>query len=231
MKSRTRSTILTALLALIAAASPAFAQTDAPAGAPVPAITAPVTFAPKQFDPQGIGIFVQGGFTKATAFDAGTSGSFMGQQGSLSGFIVGAGFGGNKSGFIGFGADVNIMTRGGEMFFGDLTTTALNIPVYARFNFMGRESREAATAYAIVGGALDFMMSAKLDDMDVKDAFNTFQPGMLFGAGFEMKRIAAEFRLTFSPSVLAEDEDGNYWFGLSDFRQATIVILFRYRIR
>jgi hypothetical protein len=193
-------------VAVIATAAPAYAQDD-------------------------LGVFVQLGYVKATAFDVGTNGDYFGQQGSLSGVLVGVGVGGNKSGKVGFGADVNYMARDGQLVFGELKTHYLNVPVYARFNFMGYDSRDAAQAYALAGAALDFLMSSKLNGTDVSERFSSFAPGIMFGGGFEARRFGFEMRVTFSIRTLKEDEDGDIWMGLSDFRQASVLFLFKYRLR
>jgi hypothetical protein len=225
---RRLTTVLSAVAAL-AIGSPALAQSSAPPSAAASIGSLGVSFVPQEHE-QGLGIFPQIGFAKGTAFDVGTNGQFFGQQGSLSGVLLGVGFGGNKSSFVGFGADVNFMRRSGDLVFGELTTSYLNIPVYLRLNFMGHETKEAATAYALIGGALDLLLQAKLAGADVAEQFQRVAPGILFGAGFEAMRFGAEVRFTFSVRSLKED-GGGIFANLQDFRQLTMVILFRYRLR
>src|SRR5262245_2179921 len=105
--------IALAVAAVLAAATPTLAQTPTPAPQ-----------APKQ---QGLGIFLQGGYVYQTTYTGGTGFSSKPQ-----GFIAGIGFGGNKSGWLGVGVDINYVWTNNS----DASQKAqwLDIPVYARVN-------------------------------------------------------------------------------------------------
>ena len=166
-----------ALAALLAAATPAFAQ------------------APKQ---QGLGIFVQGGYVYQTTYTGGTDFSSKPQ-----GFIAGIGFGGNKSGAFGMGVDLNYVWTNDSN--NSQKTQYLNIPVYGRFNIGGHNTKNAFTFYIPVGWFFDVNLSNQMDGIDIKDAFNGFQTGPLVGGGFEVARIGVEGRAQWAINQLLSD--------------------------
>jgi opacity protein-like surface antigen len=217
---RTFRRVLIATLAIVAmlAAAPAFAQTTQPAPAPVQ----------KQ---QGLGIFLQGGYTRSSAYgpDADFFKDFHPQ-----GVILGIGFGGNKSGAFGVGVDLNYVFTNEtdpEDSSVSVKTQYLNIPVYGRFNIGGHSTKNAPTFYIPVGWYFDVLLSSKgdngTDTVDLlKDVFEGFQTGPLVGAGFEVARIGVEARFQWSIKQLLKSTD----FELVDAKQFTFIVLFKVRL-
>jgi hypothetical protein len=189
-----------AVAALLAAATPSFAQ------------------APKQ---QGLGIFVQGGYVYQTLYTGGTDFSSKPQ-----GFIVGIGFGGNKSGAFGMGVDLNYtFTNNSDA---NQKTQGLDIPVYGRFNIGGHNTKNAFTFYIPVGWFFDVNLSNQFDGVNFKDEFNGFQTGPLVGAGFEVARIGVEGRAQWSISQLLSN--GSFLDTGNNAKQFTFVLLFKVRL-
>ena len=189
-----------AVAASFAAATPAFAQTP-----------------PKE---QGLGIFLQGGYVYQTTYTGG--GSF---DSTPQGFIAGIGFGGNKSGAFGVGVDLNYMwTNNSDS---DQKSQILDIPVYARFNIGGHNTKNAFTFYIPVGWFFDVNLSNQIGGIDFKDAFNGLQTGPLVGAGFEVYRIGIEGRAQWGITSLLSD--GSV-LGTSDAKQFTFILLFKVRV-
>jgi hypothetical protein len=215
---------LAAIVALVAA-TPAFAQNGT---APTPRFsmkplfavtpTTPATPAPKAEKQQGLGIFLQGGYVYQTIYTGGTNFDSKPQ-----GFIAGIGFGGNKSGFFGMGVDLNYVWTTNS----DTKTQSLDIPVYARFNIGGHNTKNAFTFYIPVGWYFDVNLTNQIDGIDFKDAFNGLQTGPLAGAGFEVYRIGVEGRGQWAVSNLLKD--GSI-LGTTDAKQFTFILLFKVRL-
>jgi hypothetical protein len=192
-------------------------------------------------DAQGLGIFLQGGYVNSqvrsgdeifptTAFDMG-----------FNGFMFGIAFGGNKSGWVGFGFDLNyIVKNAGNMWFlseeletseiGELVQHYLQLAGYARINFFGHDDKEAATLYAIVGGFVDILLKGEINGIDIKDQFNGFQAGPTFGVGFEWFRIGVEVRFDWSLTELNETGGGTFLNGLEGTKDFKTMVIFRVRL-
>jgi hypothetical protein len=207
-----RRLMLTTLAAavLLAAATPTFAQTPTPTPKPAPA--------PKQ---QGLGIFLQGGYVYQTTYTGGANFSSKPQ-----GFIAGVGFGGNKSGWLGMGVDINyVWTNNSDA---DQKQQYLDIPVYARINIGGHNTKNAFTFYIPAGWYFDVSLSNQTNGINVKDAFNGLQTGPLVGAGFEVARIAVEGRAQWGiTNLVADGQIANY---TGDAKQFTFILLFKVRL-
>jgi len=195
-----RSVMITTLAAaaLLAAATPTFAQVKE----------------------QGLGIFLQGGYVYQTTYTGNATFDSTPQ-----GFIAGVGFGGNKSGAFGVGVDLNYMwTNNSDA---DQKSQTLDIPVYARFNIGGHNTKNAFTFYIPVGWFFDVNLSNKIGDFDVSEGFESFQTGPLVGAGFEVYRIGIEGRAQWAVSSLLKD--GSV-FGNTDAKQFSFILLFKVRV-
>jgi len=198
---RTFRSLMIAAVAIVVltAATPAFAQTFADTTAR-PAAT---TQAPVQKQ-QGLGVFVQGGYVMSNI-----SGQDL-KDFNPQGFLVGIGFGGNKSGAFGVGVDLNYIWKtetdeGGN----DIKTQTLNIPVYGRFNIGGHNTKNAFTFYIPAGWFFDILMSGTEGGNDIKNLFESFQTGPMVGAGFEVARIAVEARGQWALMNLLKTDNGN----------------------
>jgi len=225
---------LVAIVALVAA-TPAFAQNSigtlpsvtfsSPAPAPAPAPK-------KQVKEQGLGIFLQGGYTRSSTF--GPDADFF-KDFNPQGAIFGIGFGGNKSGAFGVGVDLNYgITSATDPDDSNTTvkTQYLNIPVYGRFNIGGHNTKNAFTFYIPAGWFFDVLLSSKADngtdtiDLLDEDFFDGFQTGPLVGAGFEVARIGVETRFQWSVKQMLKSQE----FEVADAKRFTFVVLFKVRI-
>ena len=203
-----------AVAALLASATPALAQTATPKPSPAPK-PAP---APKE---QGLGIFVQGGWVYQTVYTGGTNFDSKPQ-----GFMAGVGFGGNKSGWLGMGVDINwVWVNNSDS---DQKAQYLDIPVYARINIGGHRTKNAPTFYIPAGWFFDVNLSNQFNGVDFKDSFNGFQTGPLVGAGFEVARIAVEGRAQWALTNLLAD--GSVFSNGTDARQFTFILLLKVRL-
>jgi hypothetical protein len=205
-----------AVVALLAAATPTFAQ-NAPATNPPPAPQPSPQPVVKQ---QGLGVFIQGGYVYQTIYSG--DGGF---ESTPQGFIVGVGFGGNKSGTFGIGVDINWMWTNNSD--NDQKIQTLDIPVYGRFNIGGHNTKNAFTFFIPVGWFFDINLSNQLNGIDFKDAFNGLQMGPLVGAGFEVYRIAIEGRAQWGITKLLSD--GSV-LGTSNAKPFTFIVLFKVRV-
>ena len=106
----------------------------------------------------------------------------------------------------------------------------LNIPVYARFNFFGHQTKNAPTLYAMVGGFIDILINAEIDSTDVKDYFNGFDIGPVAGIGFEVSRIGIEGRGQWAMKTLQSSGGGTFLNGLQESKVFTFVLLFKVRL-
>lgn len=218
--------IAVAAIVSLAAATPALAQNLNltpgkklwPSLAPELTTTAP---APKAAKQQGLGFFLQGGWVYQTTYTGNTS-----FDSKPMGFIVGIGFGGNKSGTVGVGVDINyIFTNNSDA---DQKTQLLDIPVYARVNIGGHNTKNAFTFYIPVGWFFDINLSNQFNGVDFKDAFNGFQTGPLVGAGFEVARIGIEGRAQWALTKMLAD--GSVFSTGTDAKQFTFIVLLKVRL-
>jgi hypothetical protein len=227
--------VATVAIAGIALATPALAQTNVTPGnhlwpSLAPELTTNTQPTPKQ---QGLGIFVQGGWVQLNTY--GDNGLPADLSTKLNGFIVGVSFGGNKSGVVGVGVDINYMAAGDNdtgLFVsgGDLSLHYIDVPVYLRFNFFGHHTKNAPTLYAIGGGFVDILLKGEIGSTDVKDQFNGFDAGVVGGVGFEVARIGVEVRGNWALTTLADTGNNTFRNGLEDSKKLTLMVLFRVRL-
>jgi hypothetical protein len=260
-----RVTLALLTIAALVAATPVFAQdTTTPSAAPLLSLKAKnINFGPASFvskasastptrtrgqEEQGLGVFLQGGWVRVTTYGAGGSvPSFATITGGIPGFVIGIGFGGNKSGHFGIGADINYIVVGVnnaqffsldglEAFTDDLKLHYLQVPIYGRITFFGTSTKNAPSLYALLGGYIDILLKASLGTQpNVRESFNGFDLGLLAGAGFEVVRIGIEARLHWALRQLQStgvNHNGTTTFlnGLEDSKKLTFILLFKIRL-
>ena len=86
----------------------------------------------------------------------------------------------------------------------DLDTKYLSIPVVLKKKFLPLTTHP----YALVGLEYDILLSAKMDEKDVKEDFKSKDQNLVLGAGLELSL------LTFSGYI-----EGRYVYGLSDIQK------------
>jgi hypothetical protein len=244
-----RFVIAIVTLAAVVVATPAFAQTapasrtpltlTMPSFAPTSATPAP-TMRARQDNEQGLGFFLQGGLIRATTYGENgiPAGGF---DTSANGWILGIGFGGNKSGKFGIAVDINYLRKAADNVFifnfdegisetGALRQDVLQVPVYGRITFFGHQTKEAASLYLIVGPYVDILLKSTINGLNFKDQFNGFDVGILGGLGFEVARVGVEYRAYWALRALLSTGNGTFLNGLEDSKAFTHVVLFRVRL-
>jgi hypothetical protein len=233
--SRRLTFALTAIVALVAA-TPAFAQNSI-GSLPSVTFSTPAPAPKMQEKEQGLGIFLQGGFVRGTTYSS-TCPVSCDNKLNPTGFIVGVGFGGNKSGAFGIGADINYELKstdnvtliGTTFAAGTLKTQVIQIPIYGRVNFMGHATKSAPTLYVIFGGYIDILLKGDIDGIDVKDDFNGFDIGPMGGIGFEVARVGIEGRGMWAMKTLQSTGNGTFVNGMTESKVFTFVLLFKVRL-
>lgn len=199
MRSFPRPASPFAVLVLLLVATAASAQTRLPPQANRPPAD------------QGVGIGVLGGWTNSTLKGSAEDEAALEPRND---YMFGVWFGGNRAGRVGFMGEVNYVTKGAreKEFDGALRLTYLEVPALVRVN-IGSRTREGARFYGLAGAAFAFQLDAKLEDpefedLDVSDDYETFDVGLLVGAGAEVKRIGVEFRVNWGLKQLYEPIEG-----------------------
>jgi hypothetical protein len=240
-----RLTAVLFVFSALATAVPAAAQDSSSR----PRFNVPASFAPQDQtrDEQGLGIFIQGGWVRVTQWGGDLFPSADNIKGGIPGYLFGIGFGGNKSGHFGIGADINYYvvntdaTFFGEIFdpdplTGHLKLHYLQVPVYGRITFFGTSTKNAPSLYALIGGFVDILLKASLqENINVKDSFNGFDVGILAGGGFEAYRIGIEARFhwalrTLQSTGINHNGQNTFLNGLEDSKKLTFVLLFKLRL-
>lgn len=109
------------------------------------------------------------------------------------GFEGGIFFGGNRPGTVGVMGKLLYAKKGAK----DSTGTNavdlyyLEIPVLLRIN-AGSNSLNGVSVYGIVGPAFNVLLKGKIDDVDVRDDYESLDIGLQFGAGVEITRFLVE---------------------------------------
>ena len=190
---------------------------------------------------QGLGFFVAGGYVNSQIWGGGEVFPTTAFDTSANGWLAGVMFGGNKSGWFGVGASVFYLVKNADNIWlindddefsevGALEQQYLQVAVYGRVNFMGRDTKKSPTLYVIFGGFLDILLKGKLDHFDVKDYFNGFQVGPNFGIGFEAARLGVELRFDWSMLALNSTGEGTFLNGLEGTKDFKTMLIFFFRI-
>jgi len=234
--------MMIALVALIAltAATPAFAQNNTPPPGALGISFTPTPAPVPGQNEQGLGIFVQAGFVRGSTYSSTCPVSCgSGNELKPTGFIVGVGFGGNKSGAFGIGVDINYIVKNadnatlvinGNPFTGTLKTQIIDIPIYGRVNFMGHSTKSAPTLYVVFGGFVDILMKGDIGNTDIKDQFNGFDVGPMGGIGFEVSRVGIEGRGMWAMKTLQNTGNNTFLNGMTESKVFTFVLLFKVRL-
>ena len=144
---------------------------------------------------QGIGVGVKGG----VVFPDFSSDDF--DIDNRTGWQFGLFFGGNRTGIVGVQAEINYLRKSAEStavsgYEADLDY--LQIPVLLKLHTPA-SSASKFQFYGIVGPSFDIKLRETLAGgslvvSDLDDAFNTFDIGVIFGAGIEAGRVIFEGR-------------------------------------
>lgn len=110
-----------------------------------------------------------------------------------SGLEGGIFFGGNRPGAVGVMGKVLYAKKGAKNSAGTQAVDLyyLEIPVLLRLN-AGSSSLNGMLVYGIVGPTFNVLLKGSLDDVDVRDDYESLDIGLQFGAGVEITRFLVE---------------------------------------
>lgn len=139
--------------------------------------------------PGGIGVGVKGGVLFSSFRSARDDyKNSTGWQGTL--FI-----GGNRPGALGVMTELTYAKRGAKDGNATTDTYYLEIPLLLRMNLGSSNRNTGAILYFIGGPAVDILLNAKLDGLDVKSRYEDLDFVAIGGVGVEVSRLILEARL------------------------------------
>lgn len=142
---------------------------------------------------QGIGVGVKAGpvFNKFLISGDDAEGDTTTRTGWMGGVFIG----GNRSGLVGAGVEINYIKRTArdEETEADFALQSIDIPVYLRING-GSRDRSGVNVYGIVGPAFEINLAADVDGFDIKDEVEDFDVNLVIGGGVEITRFIIEGR-------------------------------------
>jgi Outer membrane protein beta-barrel domain len=108
---------------------------------------------------------------------------------------LGAFFGGNRSGVLGWQGEVNWLRRKTEVSTGEnIRIDYIQLAGLLRLN-IGTQSPTGFAFYGLVGPGFNFKIGDEIEGVTVTtDAFKSFDIGLIYGGGVEIKRIILEGR-------------------------------------
>lgn len=110
------------------------------------------------------------------------------------GYEAGLFLGGNRTGVVGAQVEFNWLQKKTDVAgVGDLKIDYFQIPVLLRLN-AGTSSSNNFDFYVIVGPALSFKIGDEVEGIQLDDAFETVEFGLVAGAGIEISRFILEGR-------------------------------------
>jgi hypothetical protein len=151
-------------------------------------------------DDQGIAIGVLGMLTRTSW--RGDEGEGLFDLDNRTGYGVGLWVGGNRNGRVGFVGEFIYLVRGDD----DYRTTAVQIPAVFHVN-IGSRSRSSVAGYVVVGPSFTINLKQEIAGVDVSEAFNGADIGVIGGAGVEFFRIGIEGRGNWGLRNISSDGD------------------------
>ena len=204
------------VLALMAAPIPALAQQ--PPGAPPPNAPPPAAYSPQ--NQGGIGVGIEGGFSRATLSNTGDVADFASRTGTLVGLWVG----GNKNGLVGFTGEFLYVRRKLGPEGDELTQHALEIPAVFHINF-GSHSREGVGGYVVLGPVFTINVKTTLANGVAGDNFSSADVGFIGGGGIEVYRVGIEVRGNWGFKTITNNNAGVF----EDHKNRSVEILAKFR--
>lgn len=103
--------------------------------------------------------------------------------------------GGNRSGLLGLQVEANFIRKKSESeaLGKSIEIDYLQVPVLLRLNF-GTKSNNGFDFYGIVGPSMEAKIREKIEGVTFDDGFESFDLGLMFGAGLEVSRFIVEGR-------------------------------------
>jgi len=217
MTIRSRSLIISAVLAFLTGVAPAFAQQT----------TTTTTITTSDDDKQGgIGIGVEGGITRNTFSGPTDPKDFFDTR---TGTLVGVWIGGNKPGLVGFVGEFLYLFRRTGVTSGDandvVTQHAIEIPTLFHINF-GQGSSGGIAGYALVGPVFTINLQTSLRSGLSTDNFSSGDVGIMAGGGFEAYRIGFEVRGNWGQKRVVNDSNNP---NLRDLKNRSVEFVLKFR--
>jgi hypothetical protein len=227
---RTRLTPATfvrlAATVVLLVSAPVSAQTFTPTASPSFLVTGVAPGAQSQPSSSegggGIGFGVKGGYLYSSI--AGGSQPFDNNNG----WEVGVFLGGNRNGVVGVMGEVMYAKKAYKAgdtnlnLNSDLDLYYVEIPVLARLNIGSGNKNTGIILYALAGPVFDVNLSAQLNDLDVKDRYESLDVGILAGGGIEISRFLLEGRYTWGLTNLLVNNSNAF---SSDAKSRTFALL------
>jgi hypothetical protein len=188
---------------------------------------------PVAYNDEGIGFGILAGISRSTIklddqFDDLTD------VDSKGGWLLGIWFGGNRNGTLGFMGEISYAKKGaneGGGGDGEIDQTYLEITAPIRINLGQTDNKWGLLVYPMVGPYVDILLKAEDEaGVDIEEAFNGFDAGILFGAGVEILRFGFEVRYTMGLKSISADEDGEGFDELTDSKSRSWQFVAKFRL-
>lgn len=179
-------------------------------------------FAPRLAHAQGIGL--QGGFTYDTVSGEGLLDDIQGK----SGWLVGLWYGGSAP--VTFMGEISYVVREAEDQSGrdQLKRTFIEFPTLLRINLGSRNYR----VYPMGGPVFDIQLTAEdANGNNVKDSVNSYDIGLLVGAGLQISRFAIEGRYIWGlTDILSNNVSFIQDLGLNDSKNRSFQLVVKVKL-
>jgi outer membrane protein with beta-barrel domain len=153
----------------------------------------------------GVGVGVVFGLVRNNLSTGSTNNFFTARTGTLLGLWIG----GNKNGTVGFVGEFLWVRRKSGAGTDELTQQALEIPAVFHINF-GSHARNGAQGYIVIGPAFTINVKESLKSGVTGNNFGSADIGIMFGAGFEVVRLAIEVRGNWGQKSISSDGGGSF---------------------
>ena len=183
----------------------------------------------QQSNDGGIGFGLEAGITRSTLeVEISNLSDFYD---SRNGVMGGIWFGGNRNGILGFMGEITYVIKGAtEQFSGDeLKLHYLEIPALIRINLGQTSNKWGFLVYPMVGPVVDIQLKGELDGVDIKDQFNGYDVGIVYGVGVKIARIGIEVRANNGLLTLEKTGEGTFG-GLVETKSSMIQALVKIRL-
>ncbi len=187
--------------------------------------------AARQSTDSGVGFGALVGFVRTSASGEAddVEFEFKGDQG----WMAGIWFGGNRDGVVGFMGELSYVVKKVKSLEGSGAPSAeigyIEIPALLRIN-IGQRSASGIRFYGIVGPVFDIKVTDNANDFGFDDdAFESFDVGLLGGAGIEVLRFAFEVRGNWGLRQVISANVASAVFENTDIKAFTLQIVCKFR--
>jgi hypothetical protein len=154
-----------------------------------PASDAATSMAPRQTQHEGIGI----GALVGPYFDRLSHEDDEIDFSNKTGWQFSLFIGGNRPGRVGVATEITLLRRKSEGEGSEIKFNTLQVPVFVRVN-VGSQNLDRASVYVKFGPAIDVVLKAEQDGIDIIDDVERFQVDLIGAVGVEITRFIVEGR-------------------------------------